>query len=190
MNDNKNKDNAISAKNNMVEFSIDNTDPPSLGKRFSAFVIDALIAGIPFAVLAVFLLIPVFFMMAYAPLPAIYENELLYYSMYMLFAVSLFWFILYSLFRDGFSGRSIGKRICRLIVVDLESNSPCSMKKSALRNLYLLLITILHWIIPLFGLLTFLIEPIAVLTSPQGLRFGDRLAKTKVISYRSSEEIL
>ena len=74
----------------------------------------------------------------------------------------------YALLKDGlFSGRSLGKKLMGLKVTRDGVN--CNMVGSILRNITLF--------IPILGL----IELIMPFIDAEGLRFGDKIAKTKVV---------
>ena len=75
--------------------------------------------------------------------------------------------ILYFLFRDGFRGRSVGKRILGLHVA-FGDNKPCTPVKSFKRNIVLF--------VPLLNL----VELYLFLRNPHQPRLGDRIAKTQV----------
>lgn len=154
---------------------------PPPAKRIAAFIIDALIAAVPMTVSGIILLMPFIWMMTVRPLPSFYDDEILYYLVASIFMISIPWFIFYSLCRDGFRGRSLGKRIFGLMVITTDQGRPCPMGKSMLRNLLMVLIALFHFLIPLIGFLGLLVEPVAVLTNPNGLRFGDRWAETQVV---------
>jgi len=82
--------------------------------------------------------------------------------------------IVYILVRDGlFKGQSIGKKLLKLRVVQIEEGRPANFLDSSLRNLPLA-IPFLGWFI-----LT-IVEAIFVLTDEDGIRLGDKLAKTQV----------
>jgi uncharacterized RDD family membrane protein YckC len=75
----------------------------------------------------------------------------------------------YELLRDGFfGGRSLGKKLMGLKVVNTKTGKPCSIKDSILRNITLF--------IPVVNL----IEIVMPFIDAEGLRFGDKLAGTKV----------
>jgi uncharacterized RDD family membrane protein YckC len=83
-------------------------------------------------------------------------------------------FILFSLYfnKDILNGRSPGKRICRLQVVDAITNQTAKPLKCLLRNL-----TIIIWPI----------EVVITLFNPTQ-RLGDKLAHTKVVLFDKSKE--
>ena len=80
----------------------------------------------------------------------------------------------YMLLKDGFGGRSLGKRATGLMVVHLPSNRPCGIGLSIVRMLVVLLANVL----PAIG---WLIEPILVIVTSDRRRLGDRAASTQVI---------
>jgi len=82
--------------------------------------------------------------------------------------------IIYILVRDGlFKGQSIGKKLLNLRVVQTEEGRPANFMDSALRNLPMA--------IPFLGWFIFtIVEAIFVLTDEDGIRLGDKLAKTQV----------
>ena len=90
-----------------------------------------------------------------------------------LIPVRVFWGIMvllgmgYFLLRDGFGGRSAGKRIMGLHVMTLDGR-PCSWWNSVKRNCTVF--------IPLFNL----VELVLFLKDPHKPRLGDRLTKTHV----------
>ena len=79
----------------------------------------------------------------------------------------------YLLLRDGIGGQSLGKLAVGLVVVHIPSGRFCSLKDSALRNLFVL--------IPGANVVAVFLESITMLRDPQGQRLGDRLAQTQVI---------
>lgn len=95
----------------------------------------------------------------------------------------------YLLISDGlFEGRSIGKVLIGLRVVSIESEEPCTVKESIMRNALLgagllpyKLPLIGSWIGWIFILLVCALEFLILLGSREGRRLGDELAKTKVI---------
>lgn len=80
---------------------------------------------------------------------------------------ALFVLLVFLLLRDGWKGRSPGKRMLGLRV-HTASGKPCGFFRSILRNFPL--------IFPVWNLL----ELILVLTAPSSLRTGDRMAGTSV----------
>lgn len=92
---------------------------------------------------------------------------------------------LYLLISDGlFKGKSIGKKIMRLKVINLENRNPADFRDSVIRNL-LLSISVLLLKIPIIGWMIFFIvyaiEFIIIIGDSESRRVGDYLAKTVVI---------
>lgn len=95
----------------------------------------------------------------------------------------------YSLIADGFfDGRSLGKKLVGLRVVNLKTRMPCNFKDSILRNIPIAavvlfaLIPILGWIL-LFtaGLVIMLFESYLIYSDEGGIRIGDIFADTQVV---------
>ena len=158
-----------------------------LGRRFLAWLLDAVIAGI----WGIFL-IPLS-LMAFR-VGDIFTNR--YYGYYnpfdhfphffdfprfgialLILLIAAAWYLFYTLFKDGLgNGQSLGKRAAGLMVVQLEENVPCGYGASALRNIIKIALNLL----PFFG--SFLVEPILVLANARGQRLGDMAAQTQVIN--------
>jgi len=92
--------------------------------------------------------------------------------------------VLYVLIGDGlFDGQSLGKKLTGLRVVD-PGGRPCDIKSSIFRNaalglgLFLFKAPLVGWL-PLIALTAF--EFVTLIGSPEGRRFGDELAGTRVI---------
>lgn len=77
-------------------------------------------------------------------------------------------FILFILFRDGFGGRSVGKRVMA-VEIRTPAGRGVSLFRSAARNLPL--------VVPLWNL----VEVAMVFFAADGRRTGDRIAKTTII---------
>ena len=89
------------------------------------------------------------------------------------------WSLWYSFTKDGREGgQSIGKDMMDLMVVNTETNQPCTMGESALRAVVWFALNF----IPVVG---FFIEPIMALADENGRRLGDRAAHTQVIPVSS-----
>lgn len=98
----------------------------------------------------------------------------------------------YMLLRDGFEfdfmdHRSLGKKLLKLRPVTLDG-TPVDINVSIKRNwvfavpLVLMVIPILGWVLaPIIGVVIGIIECVLVLTDPEGRRWGDKFANTKVI---------
>ncbi len=98
---------------------------------------------------------------------------------YYLLAILLYFIpIGYDFAKDGLGrGQSWGKRICSLMVVNLNDNLSCNKGQSFIRNL----ISGLFLIIPFVG---WLVEPVMVLATPDGRKLGDKVANTQVIEIK------
>jgi uncharacterized RDD family membrane protein YckC len=76
----------------------------------------------------------------------------------------------YFLLKDTlYDGRSVGKKMMGLQVINSQTLTPCKMMESVIRNVTLM--------IPIFGL----IDAVMVFVDPDNLRFGDKWATTMVI---------
>lgn len=93
------------------------------------------------------------------------------------------WAVFYSLLRDGFfKGQSVGKKATGQMVVRLKDNLPCTKKDSLLRNVVAIGLSILLGWIPVLNFFAGFAEPIIAIVHQKGMRLGDQLAKTQVIS--------
>jgi uncharacterized RDD family membrane protein YckC len=88
----------------------------------------------------------------------------------------------YLLLRDGVRGASLGKVICGLVVVSLETGQPATMIASARRNAILL--------VPGANLAAAVLEMITIGRDVQGQRLGDRLAQTQVIEGLGAKDLV
>ncbi len=92
----------------------------------------------------------------------------------------------YLLIGDGlFDGRSIGKKLIGLRVVSADTNEPCSFRDSILRNSIFgigYLLYLIPWLGWIFIVIVIVFEFIVLLGSKDGMRLGDEIAKTKVVS--------
>lgn len=93
--------------------------------------------------------------------------------------------VLYVAISDGlFDGRSLGKKVVRLRVVQPATGGPADFRASVLRNAVFAL-AVLIYAIPFFGLVIasvlIALEILLVIGNKDGLRLGDELAGTKVI---------
>jgi len=97
----------------------------------------------------------------------------------------------YILVKDGlFSGQSVGKLVLRLKVVHEEEEKPASLVASVERNAILVIPNLLRFIPFLGSLLLVLVfgwETYLIFTHPDGLRWGDQFARTRVVEARSGE---
>lgn len=91
------------------------------------------------------------------------------------------WGIYYRFTKDARpNGQSIGKKICNLMVIDVETGAPCSLGQSIGRAFVLSIFNV----IPILG---WFVEPIAVISSDDGRRLGDRAAGTQVVDVNTYE---
>lgn len=126
------------------------------GLRFAAFLIDVLLTTVLILILGNFTWI---FLLKILP-----KSSMLIYITWIIFILLG---IAYILFKDGFNGKSIGKRIMGLIVLQ-KDKKPCNFKKSFLRNFLLFLPFINFYELYLF------------LTHPNSLRLGEKISNTKI----------
>lgn len=165
----------------------------TVGKRILAFVIDSLIGGIPVAILIPLALIPFFTAVrSYDYYGNTFQSATNVGMIIMIVFVSLIgfgWSLFYFLLRDSFgAGQSWGKKICGLMVVNLDDNKPCSKGKSFVRNIFAWLFTAVFSWVPVLNAVAGLAEPIIALIHEKGQRVGDMVARTQVIDielYRS-----
>jgi uncharacterized RDD family membrane protein YckC len=75
-------------------------------------------------------------------------------------------FFLYLFFKDALGGQSIGKRVMRIAVVGIASRRPCNFFQSLVRNL---------------SIVVFSVVDILMILGSEKLRLGDRLAGTRVV---------
>jgi uncharacterized RDD family membrane protein YckC len=99
----------------------------------------------------------------------------------------------YLLIGDGlFDGRSLGKKLIGLKVLSAETDKSCTFKDSIIRN-SIFGIGYLLYKIPWFGWIFIVIvsifEFIILLGSKEGMRLGDEIAKTKVVTVNEDIEI-
>lgn len=139
----------------------------SAGNRFLAILLDSLIfTGLTIPALVVFLFA---FFSAYG------NKENLAIALCFVGIVLTLIPLAFQMFKDSFGkGQSPGKKAMKLMVIDLDTNMPCTKQKSFLRNVIILLLGL----VPVIGSL---IEPIMVLATNDGRRLGDRAANTMVI---------
>lgn len=87
------------------------------------------------------------------------------------------WFILAGaallLVRDGLGGRSLGKFLCGLVVIDLRTKRPAGIAGSAQRNFL--------FVLPGANLVALVLEARTIHRDPRGQRLGDRFAFTQVV---------
>ena len=135
----------------------------SLGRRFVALIVDSIVAFAPLVGAAALMV---------ALLPSNSGGGIALGILLMIASVG--WMFYYRLTKDGRpNGQSIGKSLVDLMVVDLETNQPCTRGKSTLRELVMLGLNALP--------LGFLVEPLFAVIDDRGRRVGDRAVNTQVI---------
>lgn len=126
-----------------------------IGKRIIAWIIDQIIIGV---ILGLFIGLAFLFAIIFAPLAIVF------------YLLGILIVLIYWLLKDGLmNGRSIGKKVMSLKVINIERKTPCSFLESFLRNIL--------WYIPIISF----IELILPIIDADGIRLGDRLAKTQVV---------
>lgn len=167
--------------------------PAPLGKRFLAFVVDGLIGGLVLSVLSGVFMVYYVSAMLFRGWPfaeALVENvtETIFYLWLLGIFLSFIWFVYYGLLRDSFkNGQSWGKRLLGLKVLEIEGKRACSKGCSFTRNFPGLALIFIAFFLPFIGWALLLVEPVAVLASPEGQRMGDRWARTQVVKNTAQE---
>lgn len=157
----------------------------NVGKRILAYLVDAMIVTVPVGILIPISIVPFFSYVRYEGFEGPVNtapNIVLIVLMVMALVLSFGWALFYGLLRDGFgAGQSWGKKICGLMVVNLNTNEPCNKVQSLVRNVFALLISgALSWV-PVVNGLSSLVEPIVALVHEKGQRVGDMVGNTQVI---------
>ena len=80
---------------------------------------------------------------------------------------------LYLLLRDSVRGQSLGKFFMGLVVINVETGRPCTLRDSVWRNAML--------VIPGANVVAVFLESITIVRDPQGQRLGDKVAQTQVV---------
>jgi hypothetical protein len=83
--------------------------------------------------------------------------------------------------RDGL-GRSVGKLLTGLMVIQVESGLPCNLQKSIVRNILFAL--------PGVNFAALIFESVAMSREALGNRLGDRLARTQVVVGKDVREVV
>ncbi|MDP4116948.1 MAG: RDD family protein, partial [Bacteroidota bacterium] len=145
----------------------------ALGKRFAAYLLDGLFSfllAIPSTICIIIVIINIVNTIGPENYRSHYRIDKatgleMFYDNIGLIVVAVILYIIplvYGFIKDGLGeGQSWGKRIMGLMVVNVESNAPCSKGSSALRTLISGLIVM----IPYLNFITFWIEPIMVLAT-------------------------
>jgi uncharacterized RDD family membrane protein YckC len=94
----------------------------------------------------------------------------------------LFAAALYLVLRDAMWGRSPGKFLFGLVVVNLETGGPCASGGSFRRNALLLL--------PGANVVAIFLEAATIVRDPQGQRLGDRFAQTQVVEGLGVKDVI
>ena len=84
----------------------------------------------------------------------------------MILQISILIFFMYLFFKDALGGQSIGKRVMRIAVIGIASRRPCNLFQSLIRNLSIIVFSVLD---------------ILMIVGNDKLRLGDRLAGTRVV---------
>jgi uncharacterized RDD family membrane protein YckC len=94
------------------------------------------------------------------------------------------WFLafggIYAVLRDSIGGQSVGKLLCGLTVISLQTGRPVTALGSVRRNLLFLL--------PGANVVALFLETRTIVRDPQGQRLGDRLAMTQVVDGLAARE--
>jgi hypothetical protein len=88
----------------------------------------------------------------------------------------------YLVLRDSIAGRSVGKFLCGLVVVDLKTGRPCAWGSSFQRNLLFL--------IPGANVVAAFLETSTCIKDSQGQRLGDRFALTQVVDGFGAKDVV
>jgi uncharacterized RDD family membrane protein YckC len=187
----------VTAEINSKEISQENAfvyPKAALGKRILAYIVDGIIGGLPVTVLIIAVLVP---FLSYGQ---VYDynfntfqsasNITMVVAVVAALIIGGGWSIIYFLFRDGFgNGQSWGKKMCSLMVVNLDDNMPCNKSKSFVRNIFAWIISAVFSWAPGLNLLASIAEPIVAIIHDKGQRVSDMVARTQVIEielYRGS----
>jgi uncharacterized RDD family membrane protein YckC len=161
---------------NIDSFSLKKEYPKaSIGKRFLAYLLDGIIVTLLF--------IPSFFMFYdfliefftynyYGGVGNASKEKLIFGLIFLILP------LLYILVKDGLGeGQSLGKKAVDLMVININTNEPCTKLNSAGRNILYSIITA----IPYIG---FLLEVIMIFANPDGRKLSDLGAGTQVIDIK------
>jgi uncharacterized RDD family membrane protein YckC len=148
-----------------------------LGKRFLAYLLDGLIMLLLFipSIALFFEVFISYFTYGYNSIDNLNPSKLVFGC--------IFFFIpfIYALIKDGLgNGQSYGKRALNLMVINVNSNNPCSKSNSAGRNIMFSIFSG----VPYIG---YLIEVIMVFANPEGRKLSDLVAGTQVIDVNEYE---
>jgi uncharacterized RDD family membrane protein YckC len=88
----------------------------------------------------------------------------------------------YVLLKDALLGRSVGKFLCGLVVINLETGQPASLAKSISRNIL--------FVMPGANVVAAFLETTTTIRDPQGQRLGDRFALTQVVEGFGAKDVV
>lgn len=88
----------------------------------------------------------------------------------------------YLLLRDAAQGRSVGKFLCGLVVVNLETGRPCGWGPCVRRNVL--------FVLPGANVVAAFLEASTIVGDPQGQRLGDRFAVTQVVEGFGAKDVV
>ncbi len=143
----------------------------SLGKRFLAYLLDGLVVLL-FCIPSIILIFDTFLDLYNYGFDSLYDYGS---SKFVWGLILLLVPIIYGLIKDGLgNGQSYGKRAVDLMVINVNSNKPCSKTNSVGRNIIFNLVQL----IPYVG---WIIEYVMVFANPEGRKISDLVAGTQVI---------
>jgi len=88
----------------------------------------------------------------------------------------------YLLLRDAAQGRSVGKFLCGLVVVNLATGRPCGWGPCVRRNVV--------FVLPGANVVAAFLEASTIMRDPQGQRLGDRFAVTQVVEGFGAKDVV
>ena len=88
----------------------------------------------------------------------------------------------YLLLRDAAGGRSVGKFLCGLVVINLATGRPCGWGPCVGRNVL--------FVLPGANVIAVFLETATIVRDPQGLRLGDRFALTQVVEGFGAKDVV
>jgi uncharacterized RDD family membrane protein YckC len=88
----------------------------------------------------------------------------------------------YLLLRDAARGRSVGKFLCGLVVINLATGRPCSWGPCVARNVL--------FVLPGANVVAAFLEAATIVRDPQGQRLGDRFALTQVVEGLGAKDVV
>lgn len=155
----------------MAQSDIPDYNKADLGKRFMAYLIDGLITLLLFipSIALIYEVFISYFTYGYNSFDNLNPSKLVFGFILILIP------IIYAFIKDGLgNGQSYGKRAMDLMVVNVNSNKPCSKSNSVGRN-------IMYSIFSSVPYIGWLIEVIMVFANQEGRKLSDLVAGTQVI---------